>query len=47
MFPHLFKGLDISDFHCDICELAKHTCVSCPINNKRSSQPFHLIHRDI
>ena len=47
MFPKLFQGLDISEFHCDICELAKHTRVSFPISNKRSSHPFHLIHSDI
>ncbi|KAJ9703130.1 hypothetical protein PVL29_004767 [Vitis rotundifolia] len=47
MFPHLFQGLDISEFHCETCELAKHTHVSFPISNKRSSHPFHLIHSDI
>ena len=47
MFPHLFQGLDISEFHCETCELAKHTRVSFPISNKRSSYPFHLIHSDI
>jgi len=47
MFPSLFKGLDIETFHCDICEYAKHTRVSFPIRNKRSSSPFYLIHSDI
>ena len=47
MFPTLFKGLDIQHFHCDICEYAKHTRVSFPISNKRSSSPFCLIHSDI
>ncbi|KAJ9705809.1 hypothetical protein PVL29_003762 [Vitis rotundifolia] len=47
MFPHLFQGLDISEFHCETCELAKHTRVSFLISNKRSSHPFHLIHSDI
>ena len=47
MFPHLFQGLDISEFHCDVCELAKHTRVSFPISSKRSFHPFHLIHSDI
>ena len=47
MFPTLFKGLDIQPFHCDICEYAKHTHVSFPISNKRSSSPFFLIHSDI
>ncbi|KAJ9688914.1 hypothetical protein PVL29_014528 [Vitis rotundifolia] len=47
MFPHLFQGLDISKFHSETCELAKHTRVSFPISNKRSFHPFHLIHSDI
>ena len=47
IFPHLFQGLDIFEFHCETCELVKHTCVSFPISNKRSSHPFHLIHIDI
>ena len=47
MFPTLFKGLDIQPFHCEICEYAKHTRVSFPISNKRSSSPFFLIHNDI
>ena len=42
-FPHLFQGLDIYEFHCETCELAKHTRVSFPISNKSSSHPFHLI----
>lgn len=42
MFPSLFKGLDMSQFQCDTCEFAKHTRVSFPINNKRSSHPFDL-----
>ena len=47
MFPTLFKGLDIQSFHYDICEYAKHTRVSFPISNKRSSFHFFLIHSDI
>ena len=47
MFSTLFKGLDIQHFHYDICEYAKHTRVSFPIGNKRSSSPFFLIHSDI
>ncbi|KAL3516705.1 hypothetical protein ACH5RR_023607 [Cinchona calisaya] len=47
MFPQLFQGLDIGEFHCDICELAKQTRVSFPISYKRSSQPFQSIHSDI
>ena len=47
MFPYLFQGSDISELHCETCELEKHTRVSFPISNKRSSHPFHLIHSDI
>ena len=47
MFPHLFQGLNIFEFHCKTCELVKHTRVSFPISNKRSSHPLHLIHSDI
>ena len=47
MFHALFKGLDIQPFHCNICEYSKHTRVSFPISNKRSSSPFFLIHSDI
>ena len=47
MFPYLFQGSNISEFHCETCELAKHTRVSFPISNKRSSHHFHLIHSDI
>ena len=47
MFPSLFKNLESEEFHCDVCEFAKHTRTSFPISNKRSSYPFHLIHSDI
>ena len=47
MFPALFKGLDVHSFHCDTCEYAKHTRVTFPISNRRSSSPFFLIHSDI
>ena len=46
IFPYLFQGSDISKFHCETCELAKHIRVSFPISNK-SSHHFHLIHSDI
>lgn len=47
MFTALFKGLDFSDFHCDVCEIARHTRVSFPISNKRSSYPFDLVHSSL
>ena len=45
MFPDLFGGLVIEDFHCEVCELAKR--VSFPISNSRTFVPFTLIHSDI
>ena len=45
MFPYLFQRSDIYEFHCETCELAKHTHVPFPISNK-SSHPFYLIHSD-
>lgn len=47
MFPELFKGLFVDNFHCDSCELAKHRRASFPINNELCSTPFSLIHSDI
>ncbi|RDX72977.1 hypothetical protein CR513_47468, partial [Mucuna pruriens] len=47
MFPQLFQGLDVSKFHCDVCELAKHTRVPFPSSNKRSVHPFDLVHNDV
>ena len=37
---YLFQGSNISKFHSETCELAKHTHVSFPISNKRSSHHF-------
>ena len=47
LFPSLFKSLSVENFHCEVCELAKHKRVPFPISNKRSSIPFYLIHSDI
>ena len=47
MFPSLFKNVNVTDFHCNTCELAKHYRVSFPLSNSRSSKPFSLIHTDI
>ena len=47
MFPSLFKGFDLGMFHCEVCKLAKHKCVSFPISNTRASKPFTLIHSDV
>ena len=47
MFPSLFKNEDVSSFHCDTCEIAKHHRLSFPLSNTRSTRPFSLIHTDI
>jgi len=47
MFPSLFDGLDVDEFHCDTCQFAKHRRVSFSISNKRSFIPFSLVHSDI
>ncbi|RDX95419.1 hypothetical protein CR513_22065, partial [Mucuna pruriens] len=46
MFPQLFQGLDVSKFHCDACELAKHTRVPFPSSNK-SYHPSDLVDSDV
>ena len=43
----LCKKLNVESFHCEVCELAKHKCSTFSIINKRSSEPFHLIHSDM
>ena len=47
MFPSLFSGLDGSVFHCEVCEISKHHCVSFPVSNKFSSIPFSLVHSNV
>ena len=47
MFPSSFTHLDVNNFHCGTCELAKHHRVSFLMSNKKSSTPFALIHTDI
>lgn len=47
MFPALFRDLDIKDFQCFVCELAKHKRVPYPSSNKRTSLPFSLIYSDV
>ena len=47
MFSLLFQNVAIDNFHCHICELTNHHCVSFPLNNKRASKPFFLIHGDV
>lgn len=47
MFPDLGRNLEIKNFHCAVCEFAKHKRVSFPLSNKKSDSPFSLIHSDI
>ena len=45
--PQLFSDVDYSDFHCDICELAKSHRISYPPNLNKSPVPFMKIHSDV
>ena len=47
LFPSMFRKLDVESFHSEVCELAKHKCLTFSISNKRSSEPFHLIRSEI
>ena len=47
LFPSLFRKLDVVSFHCEVCELANYRRSTLSINNKRSLEPFHLIHSNI
>ena len=47
MFPKLFSQLNVSDFKCDICELAKSHRVPFPISMNKSPAPFMVIHFDV
>ncbi|XP_027189474.1 uncharacterized protein [Cicer arietinum] len=44
MFPQLFQGLDVTELHCDVYELANHTHVPFLSSNKRSVLSFDLEH---
>ena len=47
LFPQLFSQLNVSDFKCDICELAKSHRVPFPISMNKSHVPFMVIHSDV
>jgi len=47
MFPALLRSLNVKDFQCSVCELAKHKRVTYPSSNKRNLFPFSLIHSDV
>lgn len=46
MFPSLFSGFNVNNFHCEVCKIAKHKCVPFPLSDTRSRSPFYLIHTD-
>ena len=47
MFPNMFQGLDVTNFHYDVCELSKYHRVSYDVSNKLSLFPFFLVHSDM
>lgn len=47
MFPSFFKGYRVESFNCTDCEFAKHKRTSFQHVNKKSLEPFSLIHSDI
>jgi len=47
LFPQLFLQLIVSDFKCDVCELAKSHRVSFLISMNKSPAPFMVIHFDV
>ncbi|KAJ9541315.1 hypothetical protein OSB04_027821 [Centaurea solstitialis] len=47
LFPQLFINKDLSSFHCEICQLAKHTRIPFKSRPYTSSKPFSLIHSDL
>jgi len=47
LFPKLFTKFDVSDFHCDVCELSKSHRVSFSPRMNTSSIPFMIIHPDV
>jgi len=46
MFPSLFNKR-LKKFHCETCQLSKHTRSTYPLQPYKSSQPFSLIHSDV
>ena len=47
LFPSLFKNINMSQFNCEVCELAKHQCYVFKAHPYKKSAPFTLIHSDI
>ena len=47
LFPSLFKNINMSQFNCEVCELAKHQHSVFQARPYKKSTPFTLIHSDI
>ena len=47
LFPSLFVNTNVTDFKCDICQVAKHTRALFPHKIYTPSNAFSLIHSDI
>ena len=47
LFPSLFAKFDVSNFKCDVCELAKSHHASFPLTLNKSPVPFTIIHSDV
>lgn len=47
LFPELFSQFIESDFHCEICILAKSHHISYPLRLNKSSMPFMVVHSNV
>lgn len=47
LLPDLFSNVEISDFKCDTCILAKSHRATYPLSINKSDTPFALIHSDV
>ncbi|CAL9013514.1 unnamed protein product [Prunus brigantina] len=47
LFPSLFVKTDVSQFKCDVCEMAKSHRTSFPPSSNKSIIPFMIVHSDV
>ncbi|KAM2733441.1 hypothetical protein EV2_036866 [Malus domestica] len=47
LFPSLFVKTDVSQFKCDVCEMAKSHRTSFPPSLNKSTVPFMIVHSDV
>ena len=47
LFPKLFINKNPISFHCEVCQLSKHTCNTYSHLIYKPSSPFTLIHSDV